>query len=73
MPTHKCAICKREVEYEGGLPALYPFCSERCRMVDLGKWFREEYSIDRDLAPEDIGTEGFPPASGDHAKRPHDA
>lgn len=22
-----------------------PFCSKRCQMVDLGKWFQEEYSI----------------------------
>jgi len=23
----------------------YPFCSERCRLIDLGAWVREEYSI----------------------------
>jgi endogenous inhibitor of DNA gyrase (YacG/DUF329 family) len=22
-----------------------PFCSERCKLLDLGKWLREEYSI----------------------------
>jgi len=38
-----CAICQREVEYDAPLPALYPFCSPRCKMVDLGRWFREEY------------------------------
>lgn len=55
MPTYKCVICQREVAYSGGLPEGYPFCSERCRMVDLGKWFREQYTIDRDLTIEDVG------------------
>lgn len=54
MPTYRCAICGKEVHYEARVPERYPFCSERCRMVDLGRWFREGYSIDRDLAPEDL-------------------
>jgi hypothetical protein len=52
--SYRCAICEREVQYEGRLPRTFPFCSERCRMVDLGKWLREQYSIDRDLAPEEF-------------------
>jgi endogenous inhibitor of DNA gyrase (YacG/DUF329 family) len=52
MRSYRCAICERTVAYEGRLPLLYPFCSERCRMVDLGRWFRESYSIDRDVGPE---------------------
>lgn len=23
----------------------YPFCSDRCRLIDLGKWLGEEYRI----------------------------
>jgi hypothetical protein len=49
--SYRCAICQRQVEYCGPLPSLYPFCSPRCRMVDLGRWLREQYSIDRDLTP----------------------
>jgi endogenous inhibitor of DNA gyrase (YacG/DUF329 family) len=26
-----------------------PFCSERCKMVDLGKWLNEEYKISEPL------------------------
>ncbi|GEM_PF-757882 len=52
--TYRCSICGRTVRYAGGLPALYPFCCERCKLIDLGRWFNEEYSIDRDLGPEDI-------------------
>jgi endogenous inhibitor of DNA gyrase (YacG/DUF329 family) len=35
-----------------------PFCSERCRLIDLGRWLGEAYGI----APE---TEGEAPASFD--------
>lgn len=52
--SYKCAICGREVECEGGLPSVYPFCSPRCKMVDLGKWLHEQYTIDRDLTPEEV-------------------
>lgn len=52
---YRCAVCAREVTYGTGRPGLYPFCSERCRLVDLGKWLRGQYSIDRDLTPEDLG------------------
>ena len=29
-----------------------PFCSARCQMVDLGKWFGEEYRVSEPLRPE---------------------
>ena len=36
---------------------LWPFCSERCHLVDLGRWFGEEYRVPADEAgptkPED--------------------
>jgi endogenous inhibitor of DNA gyrase (YacG/DUF329 family) len=46
--------CDRAVEYPGSLPALYPFCSTRCRMVDLGKWFNERYGVETAPSPEDL-------------------
>lgn len=54
MKSYACAICARPIEYDGPLPPLYPFCSERCRLVDLGKWLRGQYAINRDLTPEEI-------------------
>ncbi len=36
----KCPICKKEVVL--GDPE-FPFCSERCRQVDLGNWAMEKY------------------------------
>jgi hypothetical protein len=38
----KCPICKKEVIL--GEPD-FPFCGERCRLIDLGKWASEEYRI----------------------------
>jgi endogenous inhibitor of DNA gyrase (YacG/DUF329 family) len=52
--SFECAICGRRVHYSGPLPDRYPFCSQRCKLVDLGRWFNEQYSIDRDLTPDDL-------------------
>lgn len=38
----KCPLCKKEVKM--GDPD-FPFCSERCRLVDLGNWSAEKYRI----------------------------
>jgi len=48
----KCPKCKKEVDWEGN--EWRPFCSERCKMVDLGAWVSENYSIEGD-ALEDSG------------------
>ena len=31
-----------------------PFCSSRCKMVDLGKWLGEEYKISEPLRPDHL-------------------
>jgi uncharacterized protein len=39
-----------------------PFCSERCKLVDLGKWLGEEARISEPLKPEHFhGYENLPP------------
>ena len=37
-----CPICKKEVRL--GEPD-FPFCGERCRLIDLGNWASEKYRI----------------------------
>lgn len=54
MAAYSCTICKRPVSYDGSLPELYPFCCERCKLVDLGLWFRGAYSIERSLDSEEV-------------------
>ncbi|MGB6306226.1 MAG: DNA gyrase inhibitor YacG [Steroidobacteraceae bacterium] len=48
MPTTvKCPTCRRPVEWTTESP-YRPFCSERCRLIDLGAWFSEERGIPDD-------------------------
>ncbi len=53
----RCPVCEREFESSTS-PAL-PFCSERCRTIDLGRWLGETYSLpsvpdpDADELPEE--------------------
>ncbi len=39
----KCPICKKKNEWEGN--PYRPFCSERCKNVDLAAWASDEYRI----------------------------
>lgn len=38
----RCPICKKAVKSND---AEFPFCSDRCRTVDLGKWASGDYVI----------------------------
>ena len=40
--TIKCPICKKAITREN---PEFPFCSERCRTIDLGNWSAEKYVI----------------------------
>ncbi|MDD5216279.1 MAG: DNA gyrase inhibitor YacG [Methylococcales bacterium] len=40
----KCPNCKTSVEWTSE-NAFKPFCSERCKLIDLGEWFFEEKRI----------------------------
>jgi uncharacterized protein len=44
----RCPICKKEVA--PGDPE-FPFCSERCRTIDLGNWASEKYVISTPAHP----------------------
>lgn len=56
MSVARCPVCKKEV-IPGG-PSR-PFCSPRCKEVDLGRWFNEEYRITRPLEAEDLVGDSF--------------
>jgi endogenous inhibitor of DNA gyrase (YacG/DUF329 family) len=40
----RCPICEREFD-PAGQGVAKPFCSERCRLIDLGRWLGEGYSF----------------------------
>lgn len=42
--TVKCPHCKTSFAYHSS--EFRPFCSERCRMVDLGQWLSEGYAVE---------------------------
>lgn len=42
----KCPICKKPVALDD--PHM-PFCSERCKMIDLGNWAAEKYIISESI------------------------
>jgi endogenous inhibitor of DNA gyrase (YacG/DUF329 family) len=39
----KCPTCNRQVEWQNN--PFRPFCSERCKLVDLDKWVSDEYRV----------------------------
>jgi endogenous inhibitor of DNA gyrase (YacG/DUF329 family) len=39
-----CPICGAGVAYSER-PTSFPFCSERCRLLDLGRWINERYAV----------------------------
>ena len=40
---HRCPICKTATDSE--VQKEFPFCSERCRLADLGAWASEKYVV----------------------------
>jgi uncharacterized protein len=56
----RCPRCQGPVD-TGAANRWRPFCSQRCKMSDLGQWFAERYAI-----PEDDAT---PPAEPDPQSR----
>ena len=45
-----CRMCGRAIDQT---VATFPFCSERCRLADLGAWFREGYRMARPVEHDD--------------------
>lgn len=55
MPLVECPLCGEETEYNGN--DFRPFCTERCKMIDLGQWADEEYALpaeDAGMTEEDL-------------------
>ena len=51
IQTVKCPHCRKEAPLAGN--PNRPFCSERCKMIDLGTWATEGYRIPGEKAPQD--------------------
>ncbi|MBU8897814.1 DNA gyrase inhibitor YacG [Corallococcus sp. H22C18031201] len=67
MSLPNCPICKKPVAPRAENPA-FPFCSRRCRAVDLGRWLGEEYRMPERHTEEredELPPDGFPGRGGD--------
>jgi hypothetical protein len=60
---HRCPTCKKIVEAslekESDEANFFPFCSQRCRLIDLGAWLDDKYKIVSKSSdtPSDISTD----------------
>ena len=48
MRSMTCPICRKEVREpvaDEPLPAWFPFCCDRCKLIDLGRWIDGKYQI----------------------------
>lgn len=59
----RCPICKKPVESQ---QADSPLCSERCRLIDLGKWASGAYVISSPL-PDTADSVPGPERQPDHS------
>ena len=49
----KCPTCSKRIEWDDN--PFRPFCSERCKLIDLGRWVSEEYRVPgKPVAPEAV-------------------
>ena len=62
-----CPICKKPVNDRDDSRTpnpSFPFCGERCKLIDLGRWLGERYQIP--VKPTEPPTDMLPPdVSGD--------
>lgn len=51
MALIHCPICRKR--FDTAQSTTLPFCSDRCRRIDLGRWLGEEYSVPVDREEDD--------------------
>ena len=62
-----CPQCGKEVVWQSEISPYRPFCSERCKLIDLGKWAEGGYSIPlQEKSEEDL-------PAGEDSDTPHQA
>ncbi len=60
MKRIRCPVCGKM--FDPATTEAMPFCSRRCRMIDLGRWLGEQYAIpgvEKDEEEEDSETPRF--------------
>ncbi len=60
-----CPICKKPVK---NTDAEFPFCSERCRIIDLGKWASGGYVISSPVTDAEEFLQESPPEDSERKR-----
>jgi uncharacterized protein len=57
----QCPTCRKSVDDStvGQPGSTFPFCSERCKLIDLGRWLSDAYQIPAE--PSDDEQDEAPP------------
>jgi endogenous inhibitor of DNA gyrase (YacG/DUF329 family) len=58
--TVNCPTCNAPVQWNAQSPNR-PFCSERCKLLDLGAWAAEEHAIPGDSEQDELFSSDLPP------------
>jgi len=69
--SHRCRYCSRRLKRSDPEHArFWPFCSERCKMAELGLWFQDRYVISRpaDQVADDAAAPSPPAKAGKKSK-----
>jgi endogenous inhibitor of DNA gyrase (YacG/DUF329 family) len=59
VPTVNCQRSRKPVRWGAESP-FSPFCSERCKMIDLGAWADEQYRVAVKESDQDPDAAGAP-------------
>jgi endogenous inhibitor of DNA gyrase (YacG/DUF329 family) len=69
-----CPICARFCAgagaprtESGAAPSHLPFCSARCKQIDLGKWLSEDYRVSAPLEPDSYDESLLTPSHEDNS------
>ncbi len=64
MRKVRCPYCGKIIEYSLENP-YRPFCTERCKMIDLGEWADEKFKIPTKNLDQEMATENDDPEVDD--------
>jgi len=56
----KCPVCDKPAEQtlpDGKPNRYFPFCCQRCQLVDLGAWFDGHYRVPQEKDEQDVSDE----------------
>ena len=56
MAKTVCPICDTPMPGDWTEYPSYPFCTKRCKLIDLGRWLNEDYKIPDAAPPRDAST-----------------